>query len=90
MSGGSMDYPYGKIENAPFAEHTLLRRAFRQHLLKVADACRSIEWNDSGDGDSHEEENIRACLAPGALLEEATASARLAMEELRALLETTP
>ena len=90
MSGGSMDYLYGKIENATFAENTLLRRAFRRHLELVAAACRSIEWNDSGDGDNQEEENIRACLASGALLEEATASARLAMEELRALLETTP
>ena len=78
MSGGSMDYLYGKIE-----KHKTAR-------WERSTACRSIEWNDSGDGDSHEEENIRACLAPGALLEEATASARLAMEELRALLETTP
>jgi len=85
-----MDYLYGKIENATFAENTLLRRAFRQHLMKVAEACRSIEWNDSDDGDDHEEENIRACLAPGALLEEATASAKLAMSELKALLETAP
>ena len=90
MSGGSMDYLYGKIENATFAENTLLRRAFRRHLELVAAACRSIEWNDSGDGDNQEEENIRACLAPGALLEAATASAKLAMDDLRALLETAP
>jgi len=31
-------------------ENTVLRRALRKHLLKVAAALHAIEWNDSGDG----------------------------------------
>ena len=40
-----------------------LREQFREHLLKVAEAMRMIEWVDSGDcspGDEHHA--IRECL----------------------------
>lgn len=59
MSGGSMDYLYYKVENATFDQNTALRALFRDHLVLVAKAMRSIEWNDSGDGDYDEDENIR-------------------------------
>lgn len=50
MSGGSMDYLSVKVEEAHFHETTIERKAFRDHLKKVAKALHAIEWNDSGDG----------------------------------------
>jgi hypothetical protein len=52
MSGGSYDYAYFKMEMMAqeMKVNTPLRKAFRTHLLKVAQACRDIEWEDSGDG----------------------------------------
>jgi hypothetical protein len=81
MSGGSMNYFYSQIEYAEFKENTLLRRAMRQHLGKVAAALKAIEWNDSGDGADDEDELIRACLPKDA-------EVRQAKEELRAAIET--
>ena len=42
-----------------------LRRRFCRLLGLVAEACRAIEWNDSGDGDYREAELIRKCLKGG-------------------------
>ncbi len=49
MSGGSMDFLYSKILNAEFELNTPERIAFKQHLELVAEACKAIEWVDSGD-----------------------------------------
>jgi hypothetical protein len=92
MSGGSYDYFYSRLEQVAFRINGKsscpdyvripLRHAFKSHLLKVAEALRAIEWNDSGDGDSEECAKIEACLGPGAEIEAATATARVAMAEL--------
>lgn len=86
-----MNYLYAKIEyDAVFPTNTPERKAFRKHLVKVAAALRAIEWNDSGDGASDEEELIRACLSPAATLEAATEAAQKALDDLRAeLLKVT-
>ena len=89
MSGGSMNYLYCQILDAPFVENTSLRRAFRDHLIKVAAACRAIEWNDSGDGDDEEEALIRFVLSPDAELRQATDDARRALHELTNALSRT-
>jgi len=91
MSGGSMNYLYSKIEyDAVFKTDTPERKAFRKHLVKVAAALRAIEWNDSGDGASDEEELIRACLSPTATLEAVTEAAQKALDDLGAeLLKVT-
>jgi hypothetical protein len=53
MSGGAYDYMYYKVEN--FAKNLKgtelnpIRKAFQQHLFKVAKAMYEIEWVDSGD-----------------------------------------
>lgn len=83
MSGGSMNYLYCQILDANFAENSPLRRAFRAHLIKVAAACRAIEWNDSGDGDSEEEALIRFVVSPTEELRQATNDARQALEDLQ-------
>lgn len=87
MSGGSMNYLYSSVEYAEFKTDTVLRKAFRKHLLLVAGALRSIEWNDSGDGCSREEERIRACLAGGAVLDAAVEEAKEVLKVLRLELE---
>ena len=66
MSGGSLDYLYSKLE------HSLtdipdngnpLRKAFKKHLLLVSKALHDIEWVDSEDYKSGDEEAaIKACL----------------------------
>ena len=84
MSGGSYDYLYNKIEDAAHqigrghkeGETAMLRLAFADHLLLVADAMHAVEWVDSGDyGSGDEDDAIRACLAPGVVLAKATEEA---------------
>lgn len=87
MSGGSMNYLYRKVLDADFSEDTPLRKAFKRHLVLIAEALRAIEWNDSGDGDEREEERIRACVAPGSVLEACIEEAHEASKNLRAELE---
>ena len=83
MSGGSMNYLSYQVEDATFRDNTQLRKAFRVHLRKVAEAMHKIEWNDSGDGAEGEDESIRACVGDGAVLESAIEQAREAAEVLR-------
>lgn len=63
MSGGSMNYLYILVRDAEFHTHSPERKAFREHLMLVANALRAIEWNDSGDGDDQEVHNIMACIS---------------------------
>lgn len=84
MSGGSKDYLSYKVESANFRENTVLRRAFRKHLEKIATALHEIEWADSGDtspGNKNELAAIRACLTPESEL-------RQAKEELAQAIQT--
>lgn len=64
MSGGSMNYLYSKVlHNADFPCDTPEREAFAKHLTLVAQALHDIEWVDSSDYMSGEENAaIRACL----------------------------
>ena len=63
MSGGSMNYLYILVRDAEFHTHSPERKAFREHLMLVANALRAIECNDSGDGDDQEVHNIMACIS---------------------------
>ncbi len=63
MSGGSMDFLYSGILNAEFELNTPERIAFKQHLNLVAEACKAIEWVDSGDNsEGSETEAIAKCI----------------------------
>ena len=86
MSGGSMDYLYFRVEDAVFATHSPERRAFRKHLHLVAKALKSIEWNDSGDGDDEEIRNIMACVSHADVLQAAIDVAIEAQKELSRVL----
>ena len=85
MSGGSYNYAYSKVqdmaEDPRVAKGSPLRRAFSRHLLLVAEAMRAVEWMDSCDTSSDEDE-IRAVLGPHAEMEALVAMA----EEARAAL----
>jgi len=61
-----MDYLYLMVRDAAFPTNSPERAAFRKHLMLVANALRSIEWNDSGDGDDQEVPNILACISQSA------------------------
>jgi hypothetical protein len=86
MSGGSMNYLYSTIrDNARFETNTVERKAFAKHLELVVKALHDIEWVDSSDyGTGDENEAIRACLHPSVLLETALENAREAVAALQA------
>jgi hypothetical protein len=63
MSGGSMNYLYSHIQDAEFKLTTPQRIAFKQHLNLIAEACKAIEWVDSGDNsEGSENEVIIKCI----------------------------
>ncbi len=82
-----MDYLSYKVEDARFYETTPERKAFKKHLIKVAEALHRIEWNDSGDGADNEAEAIRDCLDKTAVLSVAIEQAKEAAKALNAELE---
>lgn len=82
MSGGSMNYLYGRVQDAEFVLNTSLRVAFKRHLQVVGAALKAIEWNDSGDGDDDEDHLIRKCVAPAETLQAAIDAARAAYDQL--------
>lgn len=91
MSGGSLNYVYGKVDLAADtiedSAETPLHRAFAAHLRKVAKALHDLEWvwsSDYGPGD--EIEAIRAVLGEGAEIEAATERAEKALAELKSAL----
>ena len=63
MSGGSMNYLYRRIEDVEFKLTTPQRITFKQHLNLVAEACKAVEWVDSGDNsEGSENEFITKCI----------------------------
>ena len=65
MSGGSREYLCYKVESQGHdltnKNETPLRRAFGEHLIKVAKALHDIEWVDDGDyGKGDDDEAIKA------------------------------
>lgn len=92
MSGGALNYGYRHIRD--LAEDVNLRatcpqhRAFAAHLLLVADAAYRLEWVLSADSSpGSETEAINRVLAPGAVLAQVTAEAKVALRELQAALD---
>ena len=88
MSGGSMDYLYGRVRDASFRLDTPLRKAFHRHLQLVADALHDIEWVDSCDkGPGDEDAAILACISPAGALDSAVLDAKEALAALQAAIE---
>jgi hypothetical protein len=80
-----MNYLYSKLDyDATFHTNTPERRAFKEHLVKVAKALHDIEWVDSGDYRTGDENAaIRACLSSEQLLESVIEQAKEALTNLR-------
>lgn len=68
MSGGRYDYAFCKVDDFASRMKThgtgcdLERKAFHKLLVKVQQAMRDIEWEDSGDG-ADCAKSIRACFS---------------------------
>ena len=94
MSGGSYDYGYTRIDDLAdqITATTPLRKAFKKHLHQVAQACHDIEWVDSGDsGSGDEDEAICACLGKAKhalVLAEVLLEAKRVKTELDAAIES--
>lgn len=92
MSGGSLNYAYG-IVNDTASEvlaraRTPLHRAFGKHVQDVAKALHDFEWLLSGDyGPGDEEAAIRAVVSPEMELESALTDAKEAAAVLLAAFE---
>lgn len=87
MSGGSLDYVYGKLEDAiPTIasygrDHKLPHvEAFAKHLDLVKEALHDIEWTMSGDyGQDGADDSIAKVLGPMA----GTRTLEVILEDLR-------
>ena len=65
MSGGSYDYAYSMVNQfaSDLRLSTPLRKAFKKHLKRVAEAMKAVEWVDSGDcSEPHGDKAIRKVL----------------------------
>lgn len=88
MSGGSLDYFFGRVTDVASdirsrGRDNPLHVAFADHLDKVAKALHDLEWVWSFDySKGDEEEAIRAVIDPASELEAATAMARAVHEAL--------
>jgi hypothetical protein len=92
MSGGSYDYLCYKMEDAGqrlIAKHQpAYRRAFGELMMKCAKAMHDVEWADSGDkGTGDDEETIMDCIHFSDVLRVAVEDAIETMEELEALIK---
>ena len=87
MSGGSMNYLYSAVRDVTFDTYSPERKAFRKHIMLVAKALRSIEWNDSGDGDDDEVPNIMACISKTDILKAVIDDALRVQRELNKVLQ---
>lgn len=89
MSGGSMDYLYAKVLDAEFSTHgNPLRKAFKEHLEKVAKALHDIEWVDSCDkAKGEDEEAILACISVESVLQFAIKDAKQTAQRTQETLE---
>jgi hypothetical protein len=87
MSGGSLDYAYGKVTDAANSirlhSKNPLHLAFAKHLDLVSTALHDLEWVLSSDCSSPSEEPaIRAVISPTAEIESATEEAKIALQNL--------
>lgn len=80
-----MDYLYSRLEHTRFDTSTPERKAFAKHMQLVAKALHDIEWVDSHEySPGRENDAIRACLDPGAVLDALIEHAKETVELMRA------
>jgi len=92
MSGGSLDYAYGHVQDAAdsingrsssYPKQKAIYKAFAAHLRLIAKALHDVEWVFSADcGTGDDVASMRAVLSQGAELEAAVANAEEARQVL--------
>jgi hypothetical protein len=87
MSGGSLDYVYGRVDDAAQSimqqSKNPLYAAFAKHLIKVAKALHDLEWVLSGDcSEPSEVAAIRAVISPTEELDSVREEAEVAFKNL--------
>ena len=95
MSGDSLDYVYGRVDDAAQSilsrSRNPLHLAFAKHLIKVSKALHDLEWVYSGDcSEPDEEDAIRAVLHPSAEIESAKEEAEIALLNLEQAIKNAP
>jgi hypothetical protein len=91
MSGGSYDYLCYKVQEAAIrlcdSTEPAYRRAFGLHLKKIAEALHDIEWVDSCDmGTGDDEKAIMECILPDNVLFASCEEAQRIKQELEDLI----
>lgn len=89
MSGGRYNYAFRHVEDAAqeIASTTPEREAFCAHLRKVSKALHDIEWVDSCDyGTGDENAAILACIGAEAVTEAAIVRLSAEIERAQAVL----
>jgi hypothetical protein len=92
MSGGALDYAYGRVRDTAYE---LIRqstnshqKALGRHLLLIAEALHDVEWVLSGDyAEGDEIDAIQKVLPEHRLLDSVLEDARVAYLELGKLLK---
>lgn len=94
MSGGALNYAYGKVEaiagDVALYSKTNLHRAFATHLFAVAKALKDLEWTLSCDSSpGSEEKAIRAVVSRTDEVEQAKQTAMELIKELQQFVDTS-
>ena len=92
MSGGCLNYVYGKVEETAHRiearSNKASHRAFAKHLLKVSEALHDIEWVFNGDYVAGEEEEaINNVITPQDEMTEIKENAEQIIKEMQNLLK---
>lgn len=91
MSGGSYNYVYRRIEDIEIYCTTPQRKAFADHLKKVAKAMHDIEWVDSMDyGEGDENDAINQCINQGNVMGTLISQLQEIRKEIAAELSNIP
>jgi len=94
MSGGNYQYAYSNLEHNFLYEfqkqaNTPQRKAFARHLEKVIKAMHDIEWVDSGDyGSGDENPAIMECVTRTDVVSAAVEDAKETIKQLESVIES--
>jgi len=92
MSGGSLDYVYGRLNDAVSEikrrATTPLQKAFANHLNDVSMALYDLEMLYSGDfSEGDEIESLRKCVSNSMVLSCVVDDAKLILEQLQSAID---
>lgn len=94
MSGGALDYAYLRVQDIAVEinkkSRCLEHRALANHLLRISDVLRDVEWVMSGDsGEGDDVQAIRNLLSPAEILGTARSDAIQALKDLKSAIRAS-